>query len=291
MGQGRDDVPENGLSKANPMTTTYYARENYYEQVHRLFAETDTIIDIGPGIRPVTSFKPKLHIMLEAHQEYVDILQYRYDGVKSVIIIRGLAQDMLPRLADNSIDSIFLLDIIEHIEKDVGLDIIQHAERIARQQIIVFTPLGFMPQHVESGSGEKDGWGLSGAQYQEHLSGWTPDDFSDGWDFHICKDIHDIDFRGQRFAEPYGAFYAIKNFRNKSTAIPSFIADIRSPMPIEIELAAANNQLNLVEAKISEQQLRISLLTHELDMANRIINHPAVQMLLRLRRGLKCIWK
>ena len=207
--------------------------------------ETDVVLDIGCGIAPMNYFRPKLHLMVEPWKEYSDILTHRYSGDKSILIIRTGALEALRELADNSVDSIFLLDVIEHLEKEIGQQVIIETERVAREQIIIFTPLGFMPQHVESS--DTDGWGLSGNSVQEHLSGWEPKDFSNEWSFYICENFHNVDFKNEPLEKTYGAFYAIRNFKEKVTSIPNKISDFRRMLPSEIEVQRLNAQVAQLE--------------------------------------------
>lgn len=202
--------------------------------VEKSVKETEVVVDIGCGIAPMNYFRPKLHLMVEPWKEYSDILAYRHSGDKSVIIIRTGALEALRQLADNSVDSIFLLDVIEHLEKEVGRQVIIESERVAREQIVIFTPLGFMPQHMESS--QADGWGLGGSTVQEHRSGWEPEDFSAAWSFYICKDFHSVDFKGERLDQTYGAFYAVRNFEGKVIQLPQKMSDVRKPLPAEVEV-------------------------------------------------------
>ena len=209
--------------------------ENYIRHV-------DVVLDVGCGIVPMAYFRPKIHLMVEPWQEYVDILTQRYSKDKSVFIFRQNALEAIRGLADNSVDSIFLLDVIEHMEKDEGLALIVEMERVAREQIIVFTPLGFMPQHIEPGG--KDAWGLSGVSVQEHLSGWLPSDFPDTWNFFICKEYHLIDSDGDAFDEAYGAFFAVRSYDHKKFLNAIDVVDIRRPLPSEIESERLFGELN-----------------------------------------------
>ncbi len=227
-------------------------RRFYYNTPAELLAtieksvkETEIVLDIGCGIRPMNYFRPKLHLLVEPWREYADILTYRHTGDKSVIVLRAGALEALQTLGDNSVDSIFLLDVIEHLEKEIGLKVVEECERVAREQVVLFTPLGFMPQHVEIG--QKDGWGLSGNAVQTHLSGWEPEDFGSAWSFHICQDFHTSDFAGSPLPEPYGAFFAIRNFDRKTVSIPDSMTDFRHPTPADCELARATtaHQLEL----------------------------------------------
>ena len=199
--------------------------------IEKAVRETEVVLDIGCGIVPMNYFRPKLHLMVEPWKEYSDILSYRHHGDKSVVILRTGGLEALQMLADNSVDSIFLLDVIEHLEKEDGQKIIIECERVAREQVVIFTPLGFMPQHVAHG--QKDGWGLGGANMQEHRSGWEPEDFSDAWTFYICDKFHMHDFKNDPLEHAYGAFYAILNFDNKMTFVPQAMSEIRKPLPSE----------------------------------------------------------
>ena len=67
-------------------------------------------------------------------------------------------------------DAIYLLDVIEHMEREEGEQVIELCLERATQQIVVFTPYGFMEQ-------DEDGWDLGGDYWQTHRSGWTPHDF------------------------------------------------------------------------------------------------------------------
>ena len=221
--------------------------------------KTEVVLDIGCGIVPMNYFRPKLHLMVEPWKEYSDILAYRHSGDKSVIIIRTGALEALSQLADNSVDSIFLLDVIEHLEKVVGQQVIIECERVAREQIVLFTPLGFMPQHMESN--QADGWGLGGVAVQEHRSGWEPEDFSEAWSFYICEDFHRVDFKGELLDKPFGAFYGVLNFESKTIQLPQKMSDIRRPLPAEIEIQnlTVNYEQKLAIANVEcERQIAIA---------------------------------
>lgn len=241
---------------------------NYIEPV-------DTVLDIGCGIVPMNYFRPSLHIMMEPYKEYVDILLHRHAEDKSILVFTGKAQKNLPIFTNNSVDSIFILDVIEHFKKEEGFILLDHAERIARKQIVVFTPLGFMPQHAEKN--EADGWGLSGTSFQEHLSGWLPEDFHGDWKFYICETYHTCDFRQQSLKEPYGAMFAIKTFTDKPLGKPGKLVNIRKPLPSEIALEQVRQELTQTQNELTQTQA-------ELAHAQRILNHPLI-------RAQRKIWK
>ena len=232
------------LSASNASGTRHYfdSAGELLAAVEKVIRETDVVMDIGCGIAPMNYFRPKLHLMVEPWREYSDILTYRHFGDKSVIIIRSGALEALRQLGDNSVDSIFLLDVIEHLEKDEGREVIIQSERVAREQVVIFTPLGFMPQHMEGG--QLDGWGLSGRTVQEHRSGWEPEDFGAAWSLYICTEFHTVDFKGEQLNQAYGAFYAVRNFEGKTISVPEKASDFRRPLPSELEVQRLQGELH-----------------------------------------------
>jgi len=184
-------------------------RDELHSKAASFIKPVSTVLDIGCGIRPQQYITPELLICIEPHIEYVEILKRSLKDANAVIIPLDAAK-ALAGMPDRSIDSIFLIDVIEHMEKDVGAQILLECQRVARQQIIIFTPLGFMPQEVHAGA--VDGWNLHGGEWQEHKSGWYPEEFA-GWDIIACKHLHLQDYLGHDIDPPYGGFYAVKNIQ------------------------------------------------------------------------------
>ncbi|WP_250674771.1 hypothetical protein LZ906_004340 [Paraclostridium ghonii] len=53
-------------------------------------------------------------------------------------------QDIVKNFPYNSVDSILILDVIQHLEKEEALDLLSKTLNIASEQVFVFTPLGFL---------------------------------------------------------------------------------------------------------------------------------------------------
>lgn len=191
------------------MAITWLNKEELPAAVQKRLGSADKVLDIGCGIRPQSLIEPKIHICAEPFSEYVEILQNRYAGNPRYVILHGTADHILSLLPDHSIDTIFLVDVIEHLEKELGRTIIKECERVARKQIVLFTPIGFM--HQESSPDGTDGWGLHGEEWQDHKSGWIPEEFDDTWDVAACESYHEYNGVGERFDPPVGAFWAIKS--------------------------------------------------------------------------------
>jgi len=212
------------------MSIQWFDRESLDRAIIDLIQDVDVVLDIGCGIRPQSFFHPKLHICCEPHLEYVQDLQGRFKGIFNVVIVQEEAQNLVRMMPDQSVDSIFLLDVVEHLEKESGRSLISECERIARRQIIVFTPLGFVPQEYKAG--EEDAWGFRGGQWQAHKSGWTPNDFDSKWEVLASKKYHTTDAKGEALEPPFGAFWAIKE--RKIDALPvklGVLSHILPPSP------------------------------------------------------------
>jgi hypothetical protein len=184
-------------------------RDEFHSKAASFIKPVSTVLDIGCGIRPQQYITPELLICVEPHIEYVEVLKTSLKDANAVIIPLD-AIKALAGMPDRSIDSIFLIDVIEHMDKDMGVKVLLECERVARQQVVLFTPLGFMPQEIHAG--DVDGWNLHGGEWQDHKSGWYPEEFA-GWDIIGCKHLHLQDYLGQEITPPYGGFYAVKNVK------------------------------------------------------------------------------
>ena len=253
------------------MNTTWFEKENLMDAAVRAMGSVEIVLDIGCGIMPQNYIKPLVHICCEPYREYVDHLQQKIATLdtrdRSYVVLNMGWQDAVRYFPAKSIDTVFLVDVIEHLEKVEGQRLLAATEDIARNQVVVFTPLGFMPQHHGDG---KDAWGLSGANWQEHKSGWLPEDFSgDLWQVFGAKEFHLFDSSSNPLQQPFGAFWAIKTY--PKNAVKSFDVD---------------------------QQLRDALKTMELDLRQKQANleekHAEVNSLFmtrierKIRRMLLC---
>ena len=137
--------------------------------------ECGVVLDVGAGIRPMNLYKPKQHICVEPFEPYCKILKNEgYSDVWHMTAMQALRyclDEFVP------IEAIFLLDVIEHMEKEHGQHVIELAQAVALEQIVLYTPYGFMVQN-------EDKWGLGGDEWQIHRSGWVPEEFP-GWHIEV----------------------------------------------------------------------------------------------------------
>jgi hypothetical protein len=166
-----------------------------------------TVVDVGPGIKPQALLSPDVHICVEPFEPYVRRLRDDVGDDTRFIFFNATWDRVLPLLPDRSVDSVVALDVIEHMRRRDGARLLADAQRIARKQVVVFTPLGFYRQSYRRG--ERDRWGMEGGHWQTHRSGWVPDDFPADWEIVACSDFHNLDEYDQPLEQPFGAFWAI----------------------------------------------------------------------------------
>ena len=207
------------------MPILYYEREEINSEIPKFLKRVDTLVDIGCGIRPFLNGNCKTRICVEPWKEYIDILNHCHPKDASYVFLQMDALTAVKTFPDNSVDSVCMIDLIEHLKKDEGIELLKQADRISRKQIVVFTPLGFMPNHSE----ESDAWGLGGTHMQEHKSGWNPEDFDKTWCLYVCESYHLKSQHHTEIDRDYGCLWAIKNKNVNINALnntPEFLKDI-----------------------------------------------------------------
>lgn len=175
------------------------------------------LLDIGCGIRPHDYAHNDVYIVCEPYEEYVNVLKNDIEETKEplfldscFLIINKDWRQYLDLYGDYSVDTVYLIDVIEHLPKAEGEELLRRTEKIAKQQIVIFTPLDYIEQKTSLDN--KDAWGLDGASWQEHKSVWKPEDFhGKEWFFVVCDDFHEYNNIGEKLEKPVGAFWAIKN--------------------------------------------------------------------------------
>ena len=171
------------------------------------------VIDIGPGIRPQTILSPATHICVEPFEPYIGKLREQVGDDPGFVFLNATWERVLPLMPDRSVDSVVALDVIEHLRRREGKRLLEHAVRIARQQVVIFTPLGFYHQSYRNQG--TDRWGMKGGRWQTHRSGWSPDDFGRDWHVVACRDFHAVDENEEPLDEPFGAFWAIYSWNHR----------------------------------------------------------------------------
>lgn len=160
------------------------------------------LLDIGPGIQPQTLVACETHLCVEPYFEYSEILTREHP---ECTVISATWAEAIALLPTGSVDTVVLLDVIEHLEKDEGRRLLDATVALARSQVVVFTPLGFAPQGADE---DTDAWGLGGTEWQIHRSGWLPEDFPE-WNVLVCEKYRTTDAYGRSLDKPMGVLLAV----------------------------------------------------------------------------------
>ncbi len=129
--------------------------------VRSALAGCETVLDVGCGtsslIRQIgfkytagiEGYKPAFEkaVQLKTHDK----------------LVFGDVRNLLSYFQPREFDACVALDVIEHLPKPDGLELISAMERIARRRVVIFTPNGFLPQTR-----------VASDDLEEHLSGWEP---------------------------------------------------------------------------------------------------------------------
>jgi len=188
------------------MPISWHPPDELHAAARRALLPGGVVLDIGCGIQPQTLVPAELHVACEPFPEYAARLRDRV-GPGFVVLQLGW-DDALRAFPPRSVDTVALLDVVEHLDKEDGRRLLRQTEGLARRQIVVFTPLGFLPQEATAGP---DAWGLGGGStVQVHRSGWSPEDFDPSWDILAAEAFHTRDHQGRPLPRPFGAFFAIR---------------------------------------------------------------------------------
>lgn len=216
----------------------YCSKDEIHQIAAGLLAPSSTCADIGPGLRPQRMLDCPVHVLVEPWRPYADRLVSTYP---EKVVINSYATPYLNSMLDKSIDTIFLLDVIEHIEKEEGKKLLKEACRVARVQVVIFTPLGFMP-HEAHDIGQD--WGdVQHGDTQKHLSGWIPKEFPQAMSV-ICEDYHTSEHG------TFGAFFSIISPSIPSGTNKPRLILLSEELPTTLELT--NNDILVIDVRFSE---------------------------------------
>ncbi len=188
----------------------------FLDTVSKKIKQTDIVLDIWCWINPQKYIKPIVHICAEPYEQYAEhLLKKVWNKDRFFVVLKQKWDEVIKTIPKEWVDTVITLDVIEHLEKEEWLKVLNETIPLARKQVIIFTPYGFIPQEIPEWM--KDAWWLDWAEWQKHKSWWTEKDFWDEWNIYICKEFHFFDaITNEKFETPYGAMFAILNKDIKS---------------------------------------------------------------------------
>ena len=92
---------------------------------------------------------------------------------------------------DTKFDMILMTDVIEHFDKDKGIEVLEMCKVICNKAVMISTPAVFFEQGAYAGN-----------EHEKHLSAWTINDFTK-LGFGIVKDGRPDGFGHQMIVADY----------------------------------------------------------------------------------------
>ena len=122
----------------------------------------NSVLDLGCGSKsPLRFLKRRIYsIGVDAFAPAVK--KSKKAGIHSKYVKADIAKI---KINSKSVDCVIAIDVLEHLSKEDGLELISKMEGAARKGVVIFTPNGFLHQHEF----DKNKW-------QIHKSGWSVDE-------------------------------------------------------------------------------------------------------------------
>jgi SAM-dependent methyltransferase len=124
-----------------------------------------TVLDVGCGAAsPIRAFSAELQLAVGVDVHIPSLLKSRAERrhhAYCCLDVTRLAGTIAPR----AFDCVLSIDVIEHLTREAGLELLRTLEGIARKRVVIFTPNGFLPQPATADNA-----------HQEHISGWTAEE-------------------------------------------------------------------------------------------------------------------
>lgn len=144
-----------------------YENKGLIEYLKSVIEPGSTVLDIGCG--------PKIYATaLIDHGCTVTTID-AWEKCQPDILV-DLSKTRLDDVIDGKFDYIIMLDFIEHIEKHVGLDLIEQCKKIANKQIYLLTPLADIWTDNHENVENEDYW-CYGNDFDLHQSLWSTVEF------------------------------------------------------------------------------------------------------------------
>ena len=120
--------------------------------------DCESVLDLGCGPDSPLQYCSNVQhsVGVEAFQPYLE--ESKKKQIHSEYVSKKIGN---LDFEENSFDAVIMLEVIEHLEEQEGLELLKKLEKWARKKVIISTPNGFFPQKV-----------VDNNPMQVHLSGW-----------------------------------------------------------------------------------------------------------------------
>lgn len=133
--------------------------------INQLGVKPCTVLDLGCGTGILMN---NLNYKRNYSVVGVDIFDLYLKSAKKTGAYKKIIKGNINKIyfPEKSFDIVFCSHVIEHFRKKEGMALLNKMEKIASKKVIIITPMGYVKQKNEDSN-----------SYQEHLSGWYPEDF------------------------------------------------------------------------------------------------------------------
>jgi len=127
------------------------------EYLKKELSDCNSVLDLGCGSNsPIQNCNIPFSVGVDVFETYLKEGQEK--GIHNQYIKGDIRKiDLKPK----SFDAVIALDVLEHLSKEEGYELLKKMERWARKKVIIFTPNGYVYQD-----------GYDNNPFQEHKSGW-----------------------------------------------------------------------------------------------------------------------
>ena len=115
-----------------------------------------TVLDVGCGNCSPLRFLSELHIA--GLDGYPPALEEARRNCNHNEYILGDVKGITQLFPGRRFDACIALDVIEHLPKENGWNMVLDMERLASKLVIIFTPNGFLPERAEDGDLQQHLW-------------------------------------------------------------------------------------------------------------------------------------
>ena len=145
----------------NKLYPKFPLKFDYLSELQKSLLNCSTILDVGCG-----SNSPIKNLSTNHYSVGVDIFEpWLNKSEVEKIHDKYYKLDVLKldsKFKEKSFDCVIALDLIEHLTKEQGYELLEKMEKIAKKRIVIFTTNGYNPQHES----DNNPWNV-------HKSGWT----------------------------------------------------------------------------------------------------------------------
>lgn len=134
----------------------------YDRELQEAVGDARSLLDIGCGIAsPLSRLERKPERTVGVDGFMPSIEESRRKGIHNDYVCCDIL-DVGSKFPAGSFECVMALDVIEHLSKEKGLDLLRQMEQLSCRRVIIFTPNGFLAQAEHSNN-----------PMQVHLSGWS----------------------------------------------------------------------------------------------------------------------